>query len=629
MSGSQDEIPPPPSSSQTPTQQTPHTVSTIKLPILKKGEYNIWAMKMEHYFGSYRLSKSGTYTNMGIEEILARERERKARTTLLMALPEDHLTKFHKMTDGKECGMMHHIQFGGTERIKEDAENTSSTNDVSTTYSLSNTSGQNSQYGQTSSYSLLANQSSFPQLDHENLEQIDEFDLEEMDLKWQVTMISMRMKKFYKKTSIKLQFDAKEPVGFDKTKVECYNCHKTGHFARGCRTKGNQDGRRRDAWNSGNKDGRRSSKQEDSKALVTIDGKVKISTVTSEEEEILKLLELAVLTKFSTARPIYKQIAKDAGETPNKHPDLKTYEKPVDKGDQVFLDELERLKRQEKDANDAAKALKKEFAQKTKNLLLQVGAAKASSTNIRTVEIPALEDIYQNPTDCIFTNSSYDDEGVVADFTNLEIVVNVNPIPTSRITSIHPLTLILGDSQSAAQTRSKVSKSFEAHAFKISEALEDESWVNAMQEELLTVQASESFGFGHRQEEGIDYDEVFAPVARIEAIRIFLAFAFYMSFIVYQMNVKSAIPFMDKIMRRSMCLNHPVFSCDPKYPQKNGYKEELLFSDDSRESSPSSWITSQTESSNVQPNEDPEALVKEEGKPGKWISIIYRTMIVL
>ncbi|GKC09460.1 hypothetical protein Tco_1001070, partial [Tanacetum coccineum] len=53
MSGSHDEIPPPPpplpSSSQTPTQQIPHTTSTIKLPILKKGEYDIWAMKMEHY----------------------------------------------------------------------------------------------------------------------------------------------------------------------------------------------------------------------------------------------------------------------------------------------------------------------------------------------------------------------------------------------------------------------------------------------------------------------------------------------------------------------------------------------------------------------------------------------------
>ncbi|GKG18935.1 ribonuclease H-like domain-containing protein, partial [Tanacetum coccineum] len=82
-----------------------------------------------------------------------------------------------------------------------------------------------------------------------------------MDLKWQVAMISMIMKKFYKKTGRKLQFDAKELVGFDKTKVECYNYRKTRHFARECRTKGNQDSRRRDAWNSENKDkenGRRS-----------------------------------------------------------------------------------------------------------------------------------------------------------------------------------------------------------------------------------------------------------------------------------------------------------------------------------------------------------------------------------
>ncbi|GJW58047.1 putative reverse transcriptase domain-containing protein [Tanacetum coccineum] len=308
------------------------------------------------------------------EEILARERERKARTTLLMALPEDHLAKFHKMTDAKEMWDAIKSRFGGNDESKkmqkfqsllsqleihragvstEDAnqkflrslpsawsqvslimrakpgvdrlsfddlynnlrvfkndvkgstassrstqnvafvsENTNSTNDVSIAYNVSNTSGQNSQYEQTSSYSLLANQSSCPQLDHEDLEQIDEFDLEEMDLKWQVAMISMRIKKFYKKTGRKLQFNAKEPVGFDKTKVDCYNCHKTGHFARECRTKGNQDGRRRDAWNSGNKDGRRSSKHEDSKALVTIDGEGVDWTNHSEEEEDYALMAL-------------------------------------------------------------------------------------------------------------------------------------------------------------------------------------------------------------------------------------------------------------------------------------------------------------------------------------------------
>ncbi|GJS30702.1 uncharacterized mitochondrial protein-like protein [Tanacetum coccineum] len=173
-------------------------------------------------------------------------------------------------------------------------------------------------------------------------------------------------------------------------------------------------------------------------------------------------------------------------------------------------------------ANDAAEAFRKEFAQCTKDLLCQAGAARVTSTNtINTVstpistaspsnvfsaggpdlnnndqddsQIPALEDIYDNP----------------------KTTVNVSPIPTSRIHSIHPTTQILRDPTSAVQTRSKVHKSSGAHAFvsyiqkqrrnnhkdfqhclfacflsqiepkKISQALEDESWVDAMQEELL------------------------------------------------------------------------------------------------------------------------------------------------
>ncbi|GKA87252.1 putative ribonuclease H-like domain-containing protein [Tanacetum coccineum] len=293
----------------------------------------------------------------------------------------------------------------------------------------------------------------------------------------------------------------------------------------------------------------------------------------------------------------------NAGEEPTKHPDFKQ----VDKEDQVFLDELERLKRQEQDANDAAEALRKEFAQvSTASPYGGLSFTDLTNTDQDDSEIPALEEIYDNPTDGIFTNSSYDDEGAVADFTNLELVVNVSPIPTSRINSIHPSTLILGDPQSAVQTRSKVTKSSGAHAFvsyiqkqrrnnhkdfqhclfacflsqnepkKISEALEDESWVDAMQEELLQFKIQKVWilvdlpygkkaigtkwvyrnkkdergvvvrnkarlvAQGHRQEEMIDYDEVFAPMARIEAIRIFLAFASYMGFIVYQMDVKSA-----------------------------------------------------------------------------------------
>ncbi|GKC31295.1 ribonuclease H-like domain-containing protein [Tanacetum coccineum] len=114
-----------------------------------------------------------------------------------------------------------------------------------------------------------------PQLDHEDLEQVDEFDLEEMDLKWQVAMISMRLKRFYKKTGRKLHFDANKPIGFDKTKVGCFNCHNTGHFAREYRSKGNQEVRRRDTGNTRYKakdNGRRPGKQEEIKALVTLNG---------------------------------------------------------------------------------------------------------------------------------------------------------------------------------------------------------------------------------------------------------------------------------------------------------------------------------------------------------------------
>ncbi|GKD63300.1 putative reverse transcriptase, RNA-dependent DNA polymerase [Tanacetum coccineum] len=84
-------------------------------------------------------------------------------------------------------------------------------------------------------YSFFANQSNSPQLDNEDLQQIDADDLEEMDLKWQMAMLTMRARRFLNKTGRKISANGSETIGFNKSKVECYNCHKRGHFARECR----------------------------------------------------------------------------------------------------------------------------------------------------------------------------------------------------------------------------------------------------------------------------------------------------------------------------------------------------------------------------------------------------------
>ncbi|GJY52797.1 putative ribonuclease H-like domain-containing protein [Tanacetum coccineum] len=250
--------------------------------------------------------------------------------------------------------------------------------------------------------------------------------------------------------------------------------------------------------------------------------------------------------------------------------------------------------------------------------------------------MPDLEDASDTlPNDGIF-NGAYDDDedvGAVADFNNMDNTIAVSPIPTLRIHKDHPKGQILGDPTSAVQTRGKIQKASSAQQAlvsyihkqnrtnhkdhqnclfacflsqeepkTISQALKDESWVEAMQEELLQFKLQQvwilvdlPFGKkaigtkwvfrnkrdersivvknkarlvaqGHRQEEGIDYDEVFAPVARIEAIRLFLAFASYKGFLVYQMDVKSA--FLYGTIEEEVYVHQPPGFVDPAHPNK-------------------------------------------------------------
>ncbi|GJU51209.1 hypothetical protein Tco_1220764, partial [Tanacetum coccineum] len=250
---------------------TTNTLSNIKLPVLQKDDYDTWAMEMEHYLeyidnevwkviqngnskkrvtkgkdGVYRVLPSATQ-----EEQIADEKERKARTLLLMAVPKDHLRRFHGMDDAKEIWAAIKTRFGDIQKTSSStltADNVaflSQAKASSSKHKPSHSSGSYSSYTTSSSkatttapgladeviHSFLATNADDVDLIHEDLDQIDDLDLEEMDINWQIAMTAIKIKKFYKKTGRRPRVDGKMHVAFDKRKVECFNCHNTGHFS--------------------------------------------------------------------------------------------------------------------------------------------------------------------------------------------------------------------------------------------------------------------------------------------------------------------------------------------------------------------------------------------------------------
>ncbi|GKD92216.1 ribonuclease H-like domain-containing protein [Tanacetum coccineum] len=270
--------------------ESPQMISTVKLPMLKKGEYTLWSMRMEQYltntdYGLWQIIMNGdepvqtTKDENGVETevppktaqaILARQKERKAKSIMLLAIPDEYQLRFHTIKDAKSLWAAIKSRFGGNVESKKMQKNV--LKQQFENFSVSDTEGLDKAYDRFQKLiSQLEVHVNVYTLNVKYLKQIDHDDLEEMDLKWQVSMLSMRVKRFYKKTERKLIFNGKGPIGFDKTKVECFNYHRRGHFARECRATRNQRNKNGDAWYKSRDNTRRTVPVETSDALVVQD----------------------------------------------------------------------------------------------------------------------------------------------------------------------------------------------------------------------------------------------------------------------------------------------------------------------------------------------------------------------
>nr|GEX67648.1 putative ribonuclease H-like domain-containing protein [Tanacetum cinerariifolium] len=163
-------------------------------------------------------------------------------------------------------------------------------------------------------------------------------------------------------------------------------------------------------------------------------------------------------------------------------------------------------------------------------------------------DMPELEDITYS--------DDKDNVGAEADFNNLETSITVSSIPTARVHKDHHVTQIIGDLSSTTQTRS------------VTRVAKDQGGLSQINNKDFQTCMFSCFLSQEepKREKGINYEEVFAPVARIKAIRLFLAYAFFMGFMVYQMDVKSA--FLYGNIEEEVYVCQPLGFKDLDYPDK-------------------------------------------------------------
>ncbi|GKB95393.1 putative ribonuclease H-like domain-containing protein, partial [Tanacetum coccineum] len=303
------------------------------------------------------------------------------------------------------------------------------------------------------------------------------------------------------------------------------------------------------------------------------------------------LFDIDALTKSINYKPIV------AGNQSNGNAGTKACD---DAGD----DEKKVIEEPGKKGGDPSKKDERDDQEKDSTNEVNAIGRKASIKLLDEPNMPTLEDIVYSDDD--------EEVGAEADINNLDAFMHVSPIPTTRVYKDHPVEQIIRDLNSAPQTR-RMTKNLEEHGFFslvqqrtnhkdfqnclfacfLSQVEPKKVWIlvdlpnskrpigtkwvfrNKKDKRGIVIKnKARLVAQGYTQEEGIDYDEVFAPVARIEAIRLFLAYASFKDFVVYQMDVKSA--FLYGKIKEEVYVCQPLGFEDPDFPDIV-YKVEKAF----------------------------------------------------
>ncbi|GJW05633.1 putative ribonuclease H-like domain-containing protein [Tanacetum coccineum] len=529
--------------------RTTSTTLTARLSILNPGEYDLWLMRIEQYF---------LMTDYSLWEVILNGNKVLKRTV------------------------------GETEQEYEPTTTEEKQDRRNEITNINNNSNNNTNEAHNTNYGVSATHTQSNPTSRDNLK--------EMDLTNGYACLTIRARRFIKRTGRKLDVNGQR-VGFDRSKVECYNCHKNnGIEGYEWSYQAEEEHPTNFALMAHTSSGSSSSSDSEDetsgilKTFITeienqLDYKVKVirsdngtefknsvmnqfcemkgtrdNIVAGQAEKKIEPEHEYILIPFCTTDPLISQGPKDseedAGVKPTEMVESKASYKDG-KDEQDSRSEFERLLQQEKQTehpnstnsiNTVSTPVSTAEPSSTNDAPSSpVNAAKTSEEHLfeqfspfkNAFALPHVPNVFSIDDTGIFGNA-YDDEdvGAEADLNNLETTMNVSPIPTTRIDKDHPKDQIIGDLNSAIQTR-RMTKISDEHAMepkKVIQALEDPSWIEAMQEELLKFQLQKVFrnkkderGIvvrnkarlvtqGYAQEECIDYDEVFAPVARIEAI---------------------------------------------------------------------------------------------------------------